>query len=575
MPPSTSPAPRPGELRFASVAIPPGSPAGAPPARVVLVIKVDLAAGFVLAMLTTNEVELAGGTDLVLPADELGLPFPLCLEVEEVGALWIDQLQPPLARLPDGTFREILELRHGSLPRRLRRYLGLPIAGPRDPRWQLKQEETAALQGLSAACAGTLLDRFPPPAPSGPEHSRLNPPRSRPPTGVLNEYGVAETLGAMLMLELAEERHSLERVTDRTNLPSATVQAAVTRLVEHGFVVEDKAGRGTLRVNEDRACAMGISIRPDHVLGVLTNLAARDLVPLHRRPLPGTDVATVVDAVTAVVDHLRAAPASGGDEILGVGVELSGHIDGRTGEVVFSPDLRASHRYWQYVALAEMIQERTGLSVVAENDANALALHEMWFGDGVDLDDFVVVLIGEKGVGAGLVVDGRLVHGSEGIAGELGHLVLEPGGQLCRCGNRGCLETIVSESAILHAMRESGAPAGDLQAAAEAARDGDRAAISAVRHAGDVLGRGISMLLNLVGPSHVIVFGPPQLTDTAQAVRSAEIFMRAVDRSVGSNSFSFAAKRYKLLNKPLHAGLGAIGAASAVLGRIIPRSANG
>jgi hypothetical protein len=90
-----------------------------------------------------------------------------------------------------------------------------------------------------------------------------------------------------------------------------------------------------------------------------------------------------------------------------------------------------------------------------------------------------------------------------------------------------------------------------------------------------VLGRGISVLLNLVGPSHVIVFGPPQLTDTAKAVRSADIFMRAVDRSVGSYSFSFAAKRYKLLNKPLHAGIGTTGAASAVLGRVIPRSFQG
>jgi predicted NBD/HSP70 family sugar kinase len=108
-----------------------------------------------------------------------------------------------------------------------------------------------------------------------------------------------------------------------------------------------------------------------------------------------------------------------------------------------------------------------------------------------------------------------------------------------------------------------------------AVRDGDRAAVAALRHAGDVLGRGISMLLNLIGPSHVIVFGPPPRTNTAQGIRSAEIFMRAVDRSVGSNSFSFAAKRYKLLNKLLHAGLGAVGAASAVLGRVIPRSVNG
>jgi predicted NBD/HSP70 family sugar kinase len=568
--PTGGSAPRPGELRFAT-AVPPVVVPGASSARLVLVIEVDAEADFVLAMLTTNEIEMADDMDLVPPERQLGLPFPLSFETNLVGPLWISQLEPKIGTVEDETFQGILEFRQGSLVQELLPYQGLPLHDLDDPRWRFKVAELAAMQALSASCMTSLIGSEKPEGSVGPT-TAMDEPGVGSMRPVSEEPSSAVALGTILSREPDFGPQSLREVAESTGLPQAMISRAVTLLVEHGFVIKDPEDPRSLRINESRPSAVGVSIRADELIGVVTNLRAADLVPVKRRPLPSTEVSVVVEAVKALVTDLLEGRPNRLESVMGLGVELSGHIDGRYGDVVYSPDLKSSGAYWTNIDLASRLHEATGLYTVVENDANAFALHEQWFGEGVEAENFAVVFVSSQGIGCGLVIDGALVHGSEGIAGEIGHLVVDPGGPRCRCGNEGCLEAIASPVGICDAIGEgSGLRPADLEEAARRMREGDPSAIAAFQRAGEVLGRGLSMVLNLVNPSLVILFGPAQLTNPESEGPPAALFKHALEQAVERCSFSFAAWRYKLITRAVDLELGPKGAASAVLNRMMVR----
>jgi predicted NBD/HSP70 family sugar kinase len=502
-------------------------------------------------MLANNEIEMAGDQDIVLPAERLGLPFSLAFQSDLVGAVWISQLEPPIGKVSDELLEAMLALRHGEPVAQLLPYQGLPVGGSRDPRWHFKLEELAAMQALSASCTAHLL-----------ASSERTPPSA--------------TLGTILTREMASGApQSPKEVANSTGLPETVVRGHVTRLMDEGFLIEDPSDPSMLRVNERRPSAIGISIRPDELVGMVTNLRATDVLPSSRRPLQGTEVSEVVDDVSALVRDLLEARPNTSEAVIGLGVELSGHVDGRVGEVVFSPDLKTAGDYWRNVPLAKLLREATGLDTVVENDANALALHEFRFGAGLGVDDFVVVLIGHRGVGAGVIAGGNLIHGRDGIAGEIGHWVMDPRGLPCRCGKQGCLETVVSAQAICDAIRAgSDLTPANLQDAAQGVEWKNNVALLAFERAGQILGHGLSLLFNLANSSQVILFGPPQLTDD-HSHPSAKLFLEEVERTAKRFSFSFAAQRYELIPKSTDEALAAKGAASAVLDRMITGPKNG
>jgi glucokinase len=169
--------------------------------------------------------------------------------------------------------------------------------------------------------------------------------------------------------------------------------------------------------------------------------------------------------------------------------------------------------------LRRLLHERTGLPTVVDNDANAAAWAEARFGAGAGGGDLVLVTVG-TGIGGGLVLDGRLYHGAQGFAGELGHLIVAPDGDRCACGNRGCLEAMASGSTLGRLGREAAAadPGGRLAALAAgapvtgevvfaAALEGDRVALSLFERIGHWLGVGIASLVTIFDPDLVVVGG--------------------------------------------------------------------
>jgi predicted NBD/HSP70 family sugar kinase len=309
----------------------------------------------------------------------------------------------------------------------------------------------------------------------------------------------------------------------------------------------------------ERFHALGVKIRTDRLYGVVVDVngeivgqAGGRMVPARlTRDLQTTEVGGVVDGVAALVGRLSALHPDLTQPV-GLGVELSGQVDGHSGVV------RRSHRMgWnEPVPLAELLKERTGHLTMVEHDTKALVLAEQMFRLGQGRRSFAVVTAG-LGVGAGLVIDHRLWRGHSGTAGELGHMVVDPGGAGCECGNRGCLETVAGSAGILRVMQ-----ADDIDAASELARGGDEAALRAFEHAGEVLGHGLSWLVNLLNLELVIV-------QAEEALLASGVYEKAARRVFQERGFYEATEECELVFGPHDHWLGARSAASMVF-RLLP-----
>jgi glucokinase len=225
-------------------------------------------------------------------------------------------------------------------------------------------------------------------------------------------------------------------------------------------------------------------------------------VTLETRTEAGRD--QVVNGMCEAIRH-ASKKYKGGGTLLGVGIGVPGIIDMDTGMVRESANLRG----WSDYSVRDEIERRLGAPVILENDANVAALGEKWLGVGRHVEDMMVVTLG-TGVGGGVILGGKIWHGITGMAGEFGHMTVEPEGQPCGCGNRGCLEQYASATAIVRMAREtiaSGDAPGLLKSANSdvefsakeiytLAMQGDEAAHRIFRRVGRALGICLSTLIN-------------------------------------------------------------------------------
>lgn len=377
--------------------------------------------------------------------------------------------------------------------------------------------------------------------------------------------------GSTLALEQLRRTPTPGEVAELANVSFAQASAAASSLVGQGLLSRDEMRPDVVHINEQPVCAIGVSIRPDGITGLATDVRARNILgPKHKR-LANQAVETVVHQIADLVDELRSDMNAAGTprHIIGLGVELAGQVDVAKGEVVFSPDLHDSPGVnWRGVTLSAELQQRTGLPTVVENDANALAAHEQWFGDGAGVEDLMVVLIGDRGVGSGIISGGQLLHGARGVSGEIGHMMVSTLQRKCRCGNYGCLETVVSSLGIRESFHLE-SPPFDLVPVALAVEKGERSAITAIERAGEALGRGISFVSNVVRPALVVVFGPRELTQPDEGVLSASIFLQEMEKAANTGSFPRDSATLKITLHTVDPSLGARGAASALLQHLI------
>ena len=221
-----------------------------------------------------------------------------------------------------------------------------------------------------------------------------------------------------------------------------------------------------------------------------------------------TEAAAGRDKVTSnIISGIRQVQAGhDGDKLLGIGIGVPGLIRLEEGVIVASPNLPG----WEDFPLRDKLEGELGCPVILENDANAAALGEVWLGAGRDVDDLVLLTLG-TGIGGGVISGGKVLHGQDGMAGELGHITVEPhDGALCGCGNYGCVEAHASATAVTR-MAEEAIAAGTSPALAklaeshggvsarlveEAAQEGDAEAVRIYERMGEALGRALANLVN-------------------------------------------------------------------------------
>jgi predicted NBD/HSP70 family sugar kinase len=399
------------------------------------------------------------------------------------------------------------------------------------------------------------------------EHERISIGFTVPPRGP--DSGGANATRAQLFTEvLTSGPLSRTELARRTELSASTVTKMVNPLIDAGYIVETGAAssglgrpRQLLRVAAERYAVLGVKIAPETVTGVIADLEAR-VMAQRERVLPAPhDPATVIEAAAGVVRDLAGGDAGRRGKILGVGVGIGGHVDPRAGLVV-----RSGMLGWTGVPLAAPLAAATGLPVVIDNDVNALAIAERWFGAGRGIRSFVLVTVG-PGIGSAFLLDGEPLTGATGLAGELGHIPVRPDGAPCRCGNRGCLETVTSDESILRDIAaRGGTEYPDIAAAIEQARSGtDPAAAGAFEAMGTEFGRALATVCNLFNPGRVVL--------TGERAAAYDLFGPACERAWRSAAFSTAASDCELVVDNADDTLWARGAGCLVIREAVGRSA--
>jgi predicted NBD/HSP70 family sugar kinase len=248
--------------------------------------------------------------------------------------------------------------------------------------------------------------------------------------------------------------------------------------------------------------ALGVDIGHDHVRAVLANLSG---IPCWDRSHPVTVDHDPERALATAAELSRQALGETGvavDKVLGLGLGIACPVDAGRGDLAAEEIMPG----WVGVRPASELAERTGFPVRIINDANAGVLAEQRFGAARESADVVYLRL-SSGIGAGVICGGRMLLGSNGVAGELGHVTVEPAGAVCRCGNRGCLETVASPAAVARLLTRSwGRPVSDTDLAG-LLRARDRGTLRVVGDAGEAVGRVLAPAVQLLNPELVVIGG--------------------------------------------------------------------
>jgi N-acetylglucosamine repressor len=356
-------------------------------------------------------------------------------------------------------------------------------------------------------------------------------------------------------------------IAARLQLSAAAVTHITSDLIERGLVFEarkddERGGVGRrrilLEVAYDAAYVAGIKVSSVGLTCALTNLNAK-VIHASQRPLASTQPDDVVDAIEAAFRELETRLER---PLAALGVNLPGLVDADRETVRHSPLLG-----WSQVPLGRMLEARLGVSVLVENDVNALALAEAWFGCGRSHDGFLVVTLG-RGVGLGIVINGEVYRGPHGGAGELGHVLLEQGGPATRYAAPGTVEAFLSDDALEREARRRvpGFPQdGDATHLAELAQRGDRDARSVYADHGRALGRTLSLLVNVFAPSLIVLSG--------EGMRAPELLLETAQTELDRLAFGDLGTRARLVVEPWGDDAWARGAAALAASRYLTDSA--
>ncbi|NIG18353.1 MULTISPECIES: ROK family transcriptional regulator [Pantoea] len=316
----------------------------------------------------------------------------------------------------------------------------------------------------------------------------------------------------ILRLLIASHGMSRTAIAENMKLSKAAISPLVKEMLNAGLLEEslaESSGQGRpsvlLKMRADSAYFLGASLLGEYVVLVLIDMHGLVLASTHMPLDP--DPQQLSATLAAAIPDLIAQKGISADQLIGLGVTLSGFVDENQAICVQSALLG-----WKHVPLADMLKQQTGLDVSLENDAKALAVSEKIFGVAKKARNFTLISHGD-GIGSAHFFQGQLHRGAHGGAGEIAHCTIEPGGRPCRCGKRGCLDTLASLTAIRESMRDKALESQTIAELEALAVKGNSAAIAILHQAGHALGLSIANIIQMNDPELIVIAHQPDAFD--------------------------------------------------------------
>jgi glucokinase-like ROK family protein len=342
-----------------------------------------------------------------------------------------------------------------------------------------------------------------------------------------------------------------------TGLSAATVSNIVRELKDGGTVEVTPTSAGGRRARSvslsgDAGIVVGVDFGHAHLRVAVGNLAHQVLAEEAEPMDVDASAAECFDRAERIVQRLIESTEVRRDKVIGVGLGVPGPIDAATGALGSTTILPG----WTGINPREELQRRLGVPVHVDNDANLGALGEQVWGNGRGERDLAYIKVA-SGVGAGLVISGQIYRGPGGTAGEIGHITLDESGPVCRCGNRGCLETFTAARYVLPLLSSSHGPDISMPRVVQLAREGDPGCRRVVADIGRHIGSGVASLCNQLNPRRVVLGG-----DLAEA---GDLVLDPVRDSVARYAVPSAARQVSVVPGTLGGRAEVLGALALVL----------
>lgn len=386
-----------------------------------------------------------------------------------------------------------------------------------------------------------------------------------------------------IILGIFRTHKSLSRanLAIKTGLNPSTVSSIVGELIQENLICETdliQIGTGRpgrlLELNPDGGCALGIEINVDYIELIVTDFAANVLWRQRQVSNPAVGQDVIMSGVLLMAEKASEFIQQRKSHLLGIGVGVPGLVDVSSGLLKIAPNLG-----WENVPIKEILSARFDCPIFVENEANAAALGEYYFGAARNVKDFIYLSAG-VGLGSGIVIGGKIFRGMSGYAGEAGHMTLDVNGDLCNCGKRGCLETFVGPRAVEQRVQRSlafGAKSvlqdmakGDIHSIGfddvlQAAKNGDQTAIDALSKVAYYLGIGISNLVNLFDVEVIVLGGALN--------NASSILLEDIEHVVAKNTFAPEREHLRIIPSAHGTDACVMGAVALVLDEILQESA--
>lgn len=344
-------------------------------------------------------------------------------------------------------------------------------------------------------------------------------------------------------------------------LNPATVSSNVVDLLELGLIRERGIGDSSggrkpimLELDYDNVYVIGVHTELTHANIGIVDLKGRiiDKKVYAYGEIVG-DGKAILNKVTDGIDDVLKSTKVDKNKIIGIGVGLHGLVDSTAGESVFAPKF-----HWHHVAIGDLLFEKYDMPIFVDNDVRVMALGEKWFGRAQQCENFILINVGE-GIGGALFINGKLYSGKAFGAGEVGHIKVTHKQLQCECGNMGCLTMLASEEAIIKSVKETECIEGNvtLDKIINCAKKGDEQALDILQNAGDYIGTGVGIIINIINPETIIL--------TGTVLKAKEFFFDNIIEGAKKSSIIDNFAKTTIDVSAIEEDLGVIGASTLVL----------